>query len=180
MKKEIWKDVVGFDGLYLISNLGRIRTLSKYNKNGYDTIMIQKCKCEYMYVNLYKNGKLHTSRVHRLVAQAFIENPLNKPQVNHINGIKTDNRVDNLEWATRSENMKHAFRTGLVKNNINSVNAMRKANIKPIYQIKNGTIINEFESVSKASKYLNINENLIYRVLSGFRKTTHHYSFRYK
>lgn len=180
MENEIWKDVVGYEGNYKISNLGRIKSLSKYNKMGFDTIMSQSYKCEYMYINLYKNGKLSSKRVHRLVAQAFIPNPLNKPQVNHINGIKTDNRAENLEWCSRSENMLHAYRNGLVKNNMNSINAMRKANIKPIYQLKDGIIINEFESVSKASKKLKINEKLIYRVLGGFRKTTHKFTFVYK
>lgn len=177
--EEIWKDIQGYEGLYQVSNLGRIKTFSKFN-NTKKEIMKQKLLFGYLLVNLYKNGKLKTCRVHRLVAQAFIPNTENKPQINHINGIKTDNRVENLEWATRSENMKHAFKNGLVKNNSNSINAMKKANEKHIIQLKNNIVVKEFENVAQASKELNICKNLIYRVACGFRKRTHGFTFRYK
>lgn len=121
-KKEIWKDIPGWEGLYQASSLGRIR------KNAYQ-IPLKNGKTRharsrvlvangvasngYPTVGLYKPGESvgsHTYTVHSLIAKTFIPNPEKKPTVNHKNGIKTDNRVDNLEWATYSENNIHAYR----------------------------------------------------------------------
>lgn len=108
--KEIWKDVVGYEGLYQVSNLGRI-------KSGYKPIILQSGVCRgYLIVNLYKNKKGLSRKVHRLVAQAFIPNPENKPTVNHKDGNKQNNCVDNLEWATVKEQNIHANKTGLMEN----------------------------------------------------------------
>lgn len=121
MIKEEWKDIKGFEGVYQISNLGRIKSFKKYkdgyilsNKNskgGYFSIVLKDCKKE-----------KHT-RVHRLVAETFIPNPNNFPVVNHIDGNKQNNRVDNLEWCTIKHNVNHA-----IKRNKHMLKGMKRYN----------------------------------------------------
>lgn len=123
-EEEVWKAVVGFDGAYEVSNKGRVRSLDRYRttKSGKQSfvkgsgILSQRNKRGYREVELSYNGNGKNHMVHRLVCKAFYDNPENKPQVNHINGIKHDNNVENLEWVTAKENMDHAIRTGLATN----------------------------------------------------------------
>ena len=115
---ETWKSIFG---TYEVSNLGNVRSTGTPYKTSVGTMAIKKPKqlnvtmdgYGYLQVGLTKDTKQTRYGVHRLVAIAFIPNPENKPQVNHINGIKTDNSLENLEWATRSENCKHSFTIGL-------------------------------------------------------------------
>lgn len=111
IQQEIWKDIVNFEGIYQISNFGNLKSF-KRNREGH--VLSEKDKRgHYLSVILCYQSKTRCTRIHRLVAEAFIPNPENKPQVNHIDGNKQNNRVDNLEWATAIENMAHARETGL-------------------------------------------------------------------
>lgn len=110
---EIWKNIPGYEGEYLSSDLGNIKSLKRRYLSG-EKILSGSCHTKgYRCVVLSKNGEQKQYKVHRLVALSFIENFKNKREVNHINGIKSDNRVENLEWVTSSENQKHAYKTGL-------------------------------------------------------------------
>lgn len=108
MEKEVWKPVVGYEGLYEVSSFGRIKS----NKVKTKKIMsLQNNWIWYLFVWLSLNNKETKKTIHRLVAQAFIPNPENKKTVNHINWITSDNRIENLEWCTYSENNYHKFKT---------------------------------------------------------------------
>lgn len=120
---EIWKDIMGYEGLYQVSNKGRIKGLDRMGghnlgglrkfKGGIKKSVIRSTG--YPMIMLYKNNKCKNYYIHRLVAQHFILNPENKPLVNHKNGVKTDCYVENLEYSTYSENLLHAYKTGAHK-----------------------------------------------------------------
>ena len=110
MEEIIWRPVVGFKGLYKISNSGKIIS---FHKRNYEREITQRIdRAGYFTVRLSKDGKTSTQYVHRLVALAFIDILVGKPFVNHISGNKLDNRIENLEWCTHAENIKHAYNNG--------------------------------------------------------------------
>lgn len=117
MKTEIWKDVIGYEGLYQVSNLGNVKRIGSFrgvNKkylNNYNLIPMDNGK-GYLRIKLTKNNKSKRIMLHRIIAEAFLENIYNKPFINHINSNRKDNRLENLEWCTQSENVKHAVNAG--------------------------------------------------------------------
>lgn len=115
IKIEIWRDIPGYEGLYQISNYGRVKSLPKIRGRALvgERILKWHILNEYPYVILCSNGKVKNIAIHRLVATAFIENPDNKPIINHIDGNKLNWDISNLEWSTYSENTIHAYKTGL-------------------------------------------------------------------
>lgn len=117
---EIWKEIIGYEGIYEVSNFGKVRSLDKLVNHWRGGKRIKKGKIlscinnkGYLRVQL-NNFVPKIYMVHRLVCGAFIPNPNNKPQVNHLNGIKSDNRIENLEWCTASDNIKHAYKKELI------------------------------------------------------------------
>jgi DNA-directed RNA polymerase subunit RPC12/RpoP len=112
--EEVFKDINKYEGLYQVSNLGNVLSLAKNDGNGYrDRILeVSETNTGYLRVTLCKNGITERISIHRLVAETFIDNPYNKPHVNHIDNSTSNNVVTNLEWCTHSENMLHAYRQG--------------------------------------------------------------------
>ena len=112
---EIWKDIKGYEKSYQVSNLGRVKSLGNKSNHKKEIILKQCVIMGYKCVGLTKRTKMKIKKVHRLVANAFIPNTHNKPQVNHKDGNKLNNLVDNLEWCTAKENIIHAHKKGLTK-----------------------------------------------------------------
>lgn len=122
MENEIWKSVVGYEGIYEVSNLGRVRSIDRYvnNKSGKQIrkgklLKIHKSYRGYLRVILSKECKIRYLFVHKLVAQAFIPNPNNYEQIDHLDGDKTNNNANNLEWVTPKENSNRAWKNGQAK-----------------------------------------------------------------
>ena len=154
-----WHSIIGYEGYYEINNTGVVKSLErkiKVNKRSRkisSTIMkVRINNCGYAEVRLTKNKISKTTFIHILLAKVFIPNPTDKPEVNHINGNKLDNRLINLEWVTHSENMKHAYENGLIK----------KA--KQVIDTCSGK---EFSSTREAAKVYGINFSTLKNYLNG-------------
>jgi predicted XRE-type DNA-binding protein len=150
--KEIFKAVKGYEGIYEVSNFGRIKSLANSGLKTEKLLKPGKSKCGYWLIVLCKKTNRTNYRIHRLVALTFIPNPKNKKTVNHINGIKTDNHVSNLEWNTHSENCLHSFRLEL-QNNSGEKNPRAKLKEKDILEIKDLLNSKKFKQYEIAELY---------------------------
>jgi hypothetical protein len=176
---ENFKDINGYEGLYLISNYGTVRSVERVINRTTGQLKIKERilktlvnKGGYVSVKLFKNGKGESFRIHRLIAISFIINTENKDCINHIDGIKTNNSLSNLEWVTKSENTKHAFKLGIQTNNrIGKFGANNNLS-KTVYQYKNGLLICQFGSRLEAERMTNISSRKIGLCCNGKRKTS--------
>ena len=181
MNEEIWKDIPNFDGLYQASNLGRIKSLKRIAKKEYRNNRIVKEKIMlgtknqdgYLKVH-FKNKELNINKglfIHRLIAMTFIPNPNSLPQINHKDGNKLNNNVDNLEWCTNLYNQQHAWKNGLHKS----------TKCKKIKQLdKNKNEIKKWNSITEASKYLGISASCIVECCKNKKRNAGGYRWEYE
>lgn len=172
-----WRDIKDFEGLYQISTSGEVKSVERIKQNnlGFQKVnerirKLSKDKDGYLQVCLSKEGRHYLKKIHRLVAEAFLPNPDNLPVINHKNENKEYNRVENLEWCT-------------VKYNTNYGNGITKMAItqgRPVLQLYNGYVIEEFYSTQKASKETGVPQANIYKVCVGERRTAGGYEWRFK
>lgn len=189
METEIWKDIPGYEGLYQVSNFGTIKSMKRMVKHSLNSNRICKEKIilpklsntGYYRVHLNKNGIQKKLLIHRIIAIAFIQNPLNKPCVNHIDGNPTNNNILNLEWCTYSENEIHSYVVlGKKSPRLNVPRSINKNSRKVIQYTKTGLFISEYNSIIDASETLNIDNSLISKVCRGYRNQTGGFIWKYK
>ena len=182
---EIWKDVVGYEDLYFVSNLGRIKSATK-RTHGETNRLLKECILRqyidgvgYIYVALSKNVKSMKYKVHRLVALAFIINfePAIKKYVNHKNGIKSDNTLPNLEWMTSGENQVHAYKTKLKTPNIGKYNDRSKSVLQ--YDLNN-IFIKKWDCLRQIERETGFLREAISRHCRGSKLYSHAYGFLWK
>ncbi|UUW40520.1 homing endonuclease [Enterococcus phage vB_Efm_LG62] len=169
--KELWKDIKGYEGLYQVSNLGRVKRLKGKYISTERILKPTKHTTGYLRVKLCKNNVRFNKKIHRLVAEAFIPNPENKPQVNHIDEDKTNNIISNLEWMTAKENINHGTHNERVSKTMGI----------PIIAINCITgESKEFHGITECARQLGLQHQHISAVLKGRYKQTGGYTFKYK
>ena len=182
---EIWKDIENYEGLYQVSNLGRVKSLERdvYRQNGTfhyhaggKILAPVLDRGGYQYVHLSKNGRVKKESVHRLVAMAFLPNPENKRQVNHKNEVKTDNTVSNLEWCTSKYNNNYGTKIERGIQNRRSYKLGNHPQAKPVFcEELNKT----FDCITRAGEELGICVSSIRSVCKGKLKTAGKLHWRY-
>jgi hypothetical protein len=178
--QEIWKEVHGYEGIYEVSNIGNIRSL-KFNK--IKDIRPGLNTSGYFIVALCKNNNQITKKLHRLIAKSFIDNPENKPCINHKDGNKINNNISNLEWCTFSENNQHAYDIGLKKGTTYLKGKFGKdhhLSMAIIQLSKDNEILNEFGSIREAQRKTGILKSGISRVCRMERKTAGGFIWKFK
>jgi len=166
--KEQWKNIEGYDGIFQVSNLGRVRrTYNHKHKKRLNYIFTQGIgNTGYSQVGINYKGISRRVSVHRLVAQTFIENPDNLPIVNHKDFNKQNNSAENLEWTTQSENCKHAIRHGRMPNNRGEKHGMSKLTQKQVLEIRKRS---KTETGYSLAKEFGVNDQTIYDIIKRRR-----------
>ena len=159
---EEWRDIEGYEGLYQVSNLGRVKSLNYRGCKGNISILKPRLtKKGYETINLCKDGKVKNVRIHRLVAQSFISNPNNLPVVNHKDENKLNNNVDNLEWCTCQDNLLHSFRV------LNRKPSITNAKIIKLTNKQTGKVL-YFSTEKDCAFYLNMSYEHLNKLLTGY------------
>jgi hypothetical protein len=170
LENEVWKDVPGYENLYQASTMGRLKSVpdqsGKYSFRLGNVLKRRIGKAGYPYYTVFNSGNSKTVKEHRMVAIAFIPNPENKPCVNHINGIKHDNRVENLEWVTYSENSLHA---NLNKLRVNAKGANSKKAALNEKQVEEIRSVGGQLSYKKIGDIYNVSATTIWKVIKKLR-----------
>ena len=170
--KEIWREIAGYEGLYEISNMGRVKSMNYKHTGKAKVLKLTPNNKGYLMVGLHKNGKSKTCRVHRLVAQAFIPNPDNLPQVNHKNEIKTDNRAENLEMCTLQYNHEYGSHNKKVAEAQHKISVSQYEKVSEIF-------LNIYASAYDAQRATGVAQNSITACCKGKRKSAGNYVWRY-
>lgn len=176
---EKWKNVFGYEGLYQVSDAGRVKSLTVKGSNRHhtkDIILKQTYDLDgYLQLGLHKDGKRCCAKVHRIVAVAFLKNKPSNLTVNHKDGVKTNNSVTNLEWCTNKENIHHAIKIGLI-DNMGEKNGRARAVVQ---YAKDGKFIKKWGTAKQASLELNINNSHIGECCKGERKKAGGFVWKY-
>lgn len=186
--EEVWRPINEWEERYMASNFGRIKSLSRVVKKINGTkcmresfIMKQDNVSGYLKIRLSIRGKCKRFSSHRLIAMAFIPNPENKPEVNHNRGITWDNRVSELEWSTKKDNVLHAFRVlKRIHPKKGKLGALSKHSIPVVQLTISGEFVSLFDGLSEVKRKLNIDHSFIAKVCRGKQKTAHGYLWKYK
>ena len=174
---EIWKDIIWYEWIYQVSSLWEVKSLN-YNRKWFEKILKPVKACWYLHIRLSNNWIVKSYKAHRLVAIAFIQNKDNKYQINHIDGNKLNNSVENLEWCTASENIQHAWNTWLAKITKNKYE--RHKSIKSVLQYDiQWNLLNKWESIIEASRNLWIDNSHISKACIWKNKTAGWFVWRY-